>query len=134
MKQNQILLIIFLFIFCSYNSILFSQDLNNEMFLNRNSINKNFKSNPDVEKIFQKIRKDSIQIFLKIENDSTHSVYIKNNLNKILKIIPQDNSLYLIQEAIDKNGKWNPIEFWGFSHCGNSYENLIEFMNIRKIA
>ena len=48
-------------------------------------------------------------------------------MNKSIKIIPQDNSLYLIQEAIDKNGKWNPIEFWGFSHCGNSYENHIEF-------
>lgn len=35
----------------------------------------------------------------------------------------QDGSLFIIQEAQNKNGEWTPIEHWTYSTCGNSYDN-----------
>ncbi|MEM1003096.1 MAG: hypothetical protein AAGH46_10650 [Bacteroidota bacterium] len=36
----------------------------------------------------------------------------------------QDGSLMIIQEALDEEGVWKPIEYWIFSGCGNSYNFL----------
>ena len=127
MKHYQKFTFIFLLIFNSLISNLFSQDLKNEMFFNRNSIDYQFKPNSAIEKLFNKNSSDSVQIVLKNESDSVFSIFIKSNLNKILKLRPQDSSLYLIQEAIDMNGKWSPIEFWAYSDCGNSYEKFLDF-------
>lgn len=33
----------------------------------------------------------------------------------------QDGSLFIIQEALNKDGNWVPIEHWRYSTCGNSY-------------
>lgn len=33
----------------------------------------------------------------------------------------QDGSFIMQVEAMDKNGKWKPIEYWSDSWCGNSY-------------
>lgn len=35
-----------------------------------------------------------------------------------------DSRLYIIQEAIDKDGKWKPIEAFPTSWCGNSYHRV----------
>ncbi|UOE37017.1 hypothetical protein [Chryseobacterium oryzae] len=129
MKQNQIIAVIFSLFFNILFSNLYSQDLENEMFFNKNKIDYKFEQNAKIEKFFNKNSIDSIKIILRSENDSTFSVFIKNNLNKTLKLNPQDSSLYLIQEALDKNGKWNPIEFWAYSDCGNSYDNFLDFKN-----
>ncbi len=47
-------------------------------------------------------------------------VEIINSKNDTLVISGQDGSMYMIQEAIDPNGNWSPIEFWHSSFCGNS--------------
>lgn len=111
----------------SYFFKLHAQNLEKEMFINRNSINNKFVTNSDIEQLFINKNKDEIQVVLKTKNDSVFSVYIKNNMNKTLKLVPQDNSLYIIQEALDQNKKWKPIEFFGYSTCGNSYERFIDF-------
>ncbi|WP_175623025.1 hypothetical protein [Chryseobacterium schmidteae] len=46
---------------------------------------------------------------------------MKNNGQKDVQLIPQDNKLTLIQEALNQDKKWKPIEFWVNSDCGMSY-------------
>lgn len=118
--------ILILVLICS-KSIFYSQDLKNEMFTNRNTIDNNFVGDEKTEKLFDPKSKDSIIIIAKAENNSLFSIYVKNNKYKTLKLIPEDNSLYIIQEALNQKKEWKPIEFWGYSTCGNSYENKIIF-------
>jgi hypothetical protein len=47
--------------------------------------------------------------------------YLINASDSIFNAEKQDGSLIMIQEAIDKNGDWQPIEYWTYSGCGNSY-------------
>ena len=101
-----------------------AQDLQNEMFMNENSI-----ENLNVEdKQIPKSKVRTIIIFAEIKNDSTFSVYLKNNLEEKLILIPQDNSMYVIQEALNENKEWKPIEFFGYSTCGNSYDRKMDFI------
>lgn len=47
--------------------------------------------------------------------------YLVNTTDSIFSAKKQDRSLIMIQEAIDENGNWRPIEYWVYSGCGNSY-------------
>ncbi|MCT4580252.1 MAG: hypothetical protein N4A35_02455 [Flavobacteriales bacterium] len=49
------------------------------------------------------------------------TAYLVNTTDSIFNADRQDGSLIMIQEAIDKNGDWQPIEYWVYSGCGNSY-------------
>lgn len=60
-------------------------------------------------------------VVAEIKNDSLFSIYVKNNGQKDIQLIPQDNKLTLIQEAFTQDKKWKPIEFWVNSDCGMSY-------------
>ena len=97
------------------------------MFFNRNTIDNNFKPDIKTEHLFDPKSKDKIKIVIEVANDSIFSIFIKNNQDIIVKLVPQDNSLYLIQEALDKKNQWKPVEFWSYSTCGNSYDNKINF-------
>ena len=125
MKIRNLNIILFLLI-CSQN-FLYSQDLKNEMFINRNKIDNKFVSDKKTENLFNSKSEDKIQVIAEIANDSIFSIYVKNNQNTIITLIPEDNSLYIIQEAMNEKNQWEPIEFWGYSTCGNSYDNKIEF-------
>ncbi|MBO6200496.1 MAG: hypothetical protein J6N74_02615 [Chryseobacterium sp.] len=117
-----------IFYFIGFSSQLFSQDLQNEMFINQNSIINQSVVNDKINKNFEKINKsENINVFIEHKDENKFSIFIKNSSNENLVLVPQDNSLYLIQEAIDKKGNWKPIEFWGFSTCGNSYDRKINF-------
>lgn len=35
-----------------------------------------------------------------------------------------DSRLYIVQEAIDRDGKWKPVEYLPSSWCGNSYHTV----------
>lgn len=35
-----------------------------------------------------------------------------------------DSRLYIVQEALDKDGKWKPVEYLPSSWCGNSYHTV----------
>lgn len=48
------------------------------------------------------------------------TVEIRNFSNDTLMFTGQDGSIMMIQEAIDPNGNWKPIEYWQSSFCGNS--------------
>lgn len=89
----------------------------NESVLN-DSINSKFVKSSKLE---------NVNIFIEQKDKDKFSIFVKNSSSENLVLVPQDYSLYLIQEAIDKKGKWKPIEFWGFSTCGNSYDRKIKF-------
>jgi len=48
-------------------------------------------------------------------------VILLNTSNDTIMLHVQDRSVKMIQEAKDPNGKWQPIEYWHHSFCGNSY-------------
>jgi hypothetical protein len=49
--------------------------------------------------------------------------YLVNMTDSSFYSKTQDGSLLIIQEALDENNKWQPIEYWIPSGCGNSYFN-----------
>jgi hypothetical protein len=48
-------------------------------------------------------------------------VWLVNGTNERLRFNAQDSRLYIVQEAIDVDGKWKPVEYLPSSWCGNSY-------------
>ncbi len=61
------------------------------------------------------------------EFPSNHfSAQFINNTSSKIDIDLQDGSLMMIQEALNENGKWEPIEYWVYSGCGNSYFHSLE--------
>lgn len=108
-----------LFILMSAN--FSGQNLQTDLFLNENQIDNDFKSDVRIEKLFRDDNKDSILVIAEIKNDSLFSIYLKNNTQADLLLIPQNNKLTLIQEALTQDKKWKPIEFWVNSDCGMSY-------------
>jgi len=58
-------------------------------------------------------------------NSMDMAVWIQNQTNDTILFPIQDGSLIGVIEANDKNGNWKPIQYWWFSWCGNSYEDLI---------
>lgn len=47
--------------------------------------------------------------------------YLVNLTDSVFTADRQDRSLIMIQEALDEDGNWKPIEYWTYSGCGNSY-------------
>ena len=47
--------------------------------------------------------------------------FLINTTDSVFRATRQDGSLIMIQEALDENGNWSPIEYWVYSGCGNSY-------------
>lgn len=121
MKAKNCLHNLLVLLFIVTSSYFSAQNLQTELFLNENEINSDFKSDSRIEKLFIKNNKDSILIVAEIKNDSLFSIYVKNNKQSDIQIIPQDNKLKLIQEALSSDKKWKPIEFWVNSDCGISY-------------
>ncbi|NOS85954.1 MAG: hypothetical protein HOP31_12500 [Ignavibacteria bacterium] len=48
-------------------------------------------------------------------------VVLKNYSNDTLMFGGQDGSAKMIQEALHPNGKWQAVEYWQNSSCGNSF-------------
>lgn len=87
---------------------------------------------PDIE--YKSFKEDSSALRYAIEFElwKTNKTYVKalpvymvNQTKKSLFISEQDAQLILIQEAKNKHGKWQPIEYFRFSSCGNSYGDYI---------
>jgi hypothetical protein len=47
--------------------------------------------------------------------------FIYNETSQIKWLMMQDQSVIVIQEALDSNYSWKPIQIWNWSWCGNSY-------------
>lgn len=51
-------------------------------------------------------------------------VFIINKSNDTILIDIQDGAVFMLREAMDRSGKWLPIEHWFYSTCGNSYGQI----------
>ena len=91
---------------------------------NKNSIDYDFKASQKLkeEALANGVRKNDINLFLQKNNDSLFSIYLTNLATDSLKFVRFDRSIFAIQEAINKEGKWQPIEYWTLAACGNSYK------------
>lgn len=49
------------------------------------------------------------------------TAYLINTSDSTFNADRQDGSLMMIQEAMNERGEWQPIEYWVYSGCGNSY-------------
>lgn len=52
------------------------------------------------------------------------SVLLVNGTNERKGFPASDSRLYIVQEALDKDGKWKPVEYLPSSWCGNSYHTV----------
>jgi hypothetical protein len=52
-------------------------------------------------------------------------VYIFNSTKKSVRLKLQSGQIMMIQEALDLNGNWKPIELWQYAWCGRSYYDVI---------
>ena len=52
------------------------------------------------------------------------SFSVNNQLDTALKVNTQEYLIPFIQEALDSNGNWRPIEYWINWSCGNAYQQM----------
>ncbi len=53
-----------------------------------------------------------------------YPVYLINQTPATKAFIGKDSHVFGLQEALDTNGQWRPIEGRGFDYCGNGYWSL----------
>ena len=51
-------------------------------------------------------------------------LYVSNTSKDTAYFLAQDSRMDLVIQALDKEGKWRPIEYLPSSWCGNSYHTL----------
>lgn len=97
-----------------------------EMTVNQNQYNAGFVTNSELKKEFENKGKTSVEFRLiaKSKDDGKISVFVQNNTADTILLSHQDYNIYMLQEAMDKNGLWKPIEYWESSDCGNSFGQI----------
>lgn len=60
-------------------------------------------------------------IWLEDKPKNYFTAYLINTSGSTFNAERQDGSLLMIQEAMNEKGEWQPIEYWVYSGCGNSY-------------
>ena len=51
-------------------------------------------------------------------------VLLANGTDEQVGFPASDSRLYIVQEALDRDGKWKPVEYLPSSWCGNSYHTV----------
>jgi len=66
--------------------------------------------------------------FSSLEDDPKgyFTAYLINTSDSLFYADRQDGSLIMIQEALNEEDQWMPIEYWVYSGCGNSYFDPLE--------
>tara|TARA_R110002051_G_C8588249_1_gene478383 strand:- start:174 stop:833 length:660 start_codon:yes stop_codon:yes gene_type:complete len=97
-----------------------------EMSVNQNQYNSDFVANSELKEQFDtKIKSQKeFELIALPSTDGKISVFIKNNSSDTISISHQDFKIYILQEAMDENGIWKPIEYWESSDCGNSFGKI----------
>lgn len=73
------------------------------------------------------IDRDTISLgnLLFSKSDSIEYFVLINTGDTAIAVIEQDWSLIAIKEAMNYKNIWQPIEFWNYSWCGNSYSDRV---------
>ncbi|MBW1296336.1 hypothetical protein [Aquimarina litoralis] len=97
-----------------------------EMSVNQNNYNSDFTANAELTKQFEsKLKREKEFNLIAAPNaDGKISVYIQNNTSDTISISHQDYKIHILQEAMDKEGIWKPIEYWESSDCGVSFGKI----------
>ena len=97
-----------------------------EMSVNQNQFNSDFTASSELQEQFRIIEKSNneFKLVAKSKDNEKISVFVQNNTTEIIWLSHQDNQIYILQEAMDKNGLWKPIEYWESSDCGNSFGQI----------
>ncbi|WP_160114351.1 hypothetical protein [Aquimarina sp. AU119] len=97
-----------------------------EMSVNQNNYNSDFTANAELAKQCEsKLKSDEeFKLIASPNADGKISVYIQNNTSDTISISHQDYKIHILQEAMDKEGIWKPIEYWESSDCGNSFGEI----------
>ena|SRR6218665_3388964 len=68
--------------------------------------------------------------FIRLKNNPKDyfTAYLINTSDSTFHATRQDFSLIMVQEALNEEGKWKPIEHWIYSTCGNSYMSPLELL------
>jgi hypothetical protein len=96
------------------------------------SINRNVEQRPDgLQLLVDTTQSITLQYNNKINyynlDDTSQKFYkglpcfIYNETSSIKWLRTQDSKIIVIQEAMDSNYNWRPIQIWQWSWCGNSY-------------
>lgn len=56
---------------------------------------------------------------------NSYPIFILNPNKQSLSIELQDMQVIMIYEALNELNEWQPIEYWTYSTCGNSYSNVV---------
>jgi len=111
-----------IFILFLSHCVFYASGQDKTMSINRNNIVENFRTSENLKLEFNILNsKSDILLIARKFNDTLVSIYIRNNKKESLNLALQDQHVFLIQEAKNQDGEWQPIEFWGFAWCGNSY-------------
>jgi len=54
-------------------------------------------------------------------NHGHYQILLLNNSADTIHLARQDGSLICIMQALTKDKRWRPVQYWQFSWCGNSY-------------
>lgn len=98
-----------------------------EMSVNQNQYNSDFVVDSGIQEKFETELKSekAFRLIASPNDDEKISIYIQNNTTGSVELNHQDYKIYILQEAMDENGIWKPIEYWESSDCGNSFGNII---------
>lgn len=77
------------------------------------------------------VRQGEISLIAKVDDEAVFDgkykglkLLLVNATNEQVAFPASDSRLYIVQEALDRDGKWKPVEYLPSSWCGNSYHNV----------
>jgi len=97
-----------------------------EMSVNQNQYNSDFVADSGIQEKFKTELKSEkeFRLIASPSDDGKISIYIQNNTTDKIELNHQDYKIYILQEAMNENGLWKPIEYWESSDCGNSFGDI----------
>lgn len=73
-----------------------------------------------VKKEINRLKQEADTIHIR-NNKNQIQVWLLNNSNNVVKLQMEDECYVCVLQAKTRKGQWQPIQYWKFSDCGNSY-------------
>jgi hypothetical protein len=89
---------------------------------NMSSSSYSWQPNDSIDKSLN-IKPNRLQLLVKFDDYSKVYIYLINKSDSAVNYSSQDGKIPMIREAINDKGEWQPIEYWEWSWCGNSYHS-----------
>ena len=100
-------------------------ETNNALFAGKNAVSDNFPRKQIFTSLNQlTLKVDTVDLTVFADKYFAHKLYLINASKDTFKIPAQDGRIKIIQQAKNKKGEWQDIEYFMNSFCGNSYHTL----------